>query len=210
MGRPYSLIQKADELKAAKDNYDNWKKKTKAEKKVAYQDKIKETGNLRTARIGIKAYLIPFGIEQSKKIWIVGETVDSDTPGPGEESAATIVTKLKTVINPEGETGYVDLDAPTETGSIIIATIPLSRMAKITLTEVDNGSVSDAAQVSRITELPYSYRKRNSVSSRFGQKSGLAQQDYETARVDIKSSLALSADQKVYFVAQKTIELAMV
>ncbi len=204
MSRPYSLIQKADELKVAKDNYDNWSKLGKAEKRALYQTKQGQTGNLRSARESGKLYLIPFGVKQTDDIWVLGSTAVTGTAEAGStESAASLITTLAGLV--VGAAKWGQTTPPTGAGNIIIESIKKSELAQVKL--VEKGAAIPAAGESRITKLPYTYRKKDSVSSRFGQKIG-TEQGYEAARQEIRTAGAsLAADQKLYFTNQKEISL---
>ncbi len=206
MGRPYSLIQKADELKAAKDSFEAWQKKSKAEKKALYEAKQAQTGNYRSARESGILYLIPFGVKPSNNIWVVGSTALSTTATSGSsEGASSLITILAGLI--VGDAKWGQSTAPTGAGQIIVESIRKSDLAQVKL--VEKGDVVAGAGESRITGMPYTYRKKDSISSRFGQKIG-AEQEYEAARMAIRTAATgLTNDQKLYFTNQKEIKLSV-
>ncbi|MGB3514669.1 MAG: hypothetical protein WBA93_36755 [Microcoleaceae cyanobacterium] len=208
MGRPYSLIQKADELKVAKDNFDNWNKLGRAEKRALYQTKKGLTGNLRSARESGILYIVPFGVKQSDSIWILGSTAVAGTAVANvSESSAALITALAGLI--VGATKWGQTAVPTGVNTIIIESTKKSELAQVKL--VETGEIVGAAGESRITKLPYTYRKKDSVSSRFGQKIDGAEQSFEVARQSIRAAgSSLSADQKLYFKNQKEIKLTVV
>ncbi len=206
MGRPYSLIQKADELKVAKDNFDAWQRLGKAEKKALYKTKQGQTGNLRSARESGIVYIIPFGVKQTDNIWVVGSTAVAGTAAAGEsESAAALITALAGLVI--GAAKWGQTTTPTGAGNIIVESVKKSDLAQVKL--VEKGAIVAAAGESRITKLPYTYRKKDSVSSRFGQEIG-TEQGFEIARQEIRTAGAsLAADQKLYFSNQKEIKLSV-
>lgn len=208
MGRPYSLIQKADELKVAKDNFDNWNKLGRAEKRALYQTKKGLTGNLRSARESGILYIVPFGVKKSDSIWILGSTAVAGTAVANvSESSAALITALAGLI--VGATKWGQTTVPTGTGTLIVESTKKSELAQVKL--VETGEIIGAAGESRITKLPYTYRKKDSVSSRFGQKIDGAEQSFEVARQSIRAAgNGLSEDQKLYFKNQKEIKLTVV
>ncbi|NER03703.1 MAG: hypothetical protein F6K17_14315 [Okeania sp. SIO3C4] len=208
MGRPYSIIQKADEIAEAKKKFDEWQKKSRADKRELYQQKVRATGNLRTARSSVELYLIPFGVDQSKEIWVLGSAPSSASAEANEtESESALITKLTGIIVGDGKWGKTA--APTTTGSILLSSVKKSSLASVKIVE-NKGKVEDAAaSVSRTTGMPYTYTKKNSVSSRFGQKIG-EEQSFETAKTEIRKASSLSENQKLYFTNQKEIDVAVI
>ncbi|NEP83126.1 MAG: hypothetical protein F6K39_36295 [Okeania sp. SIO3B3] len=208
MGRPYSIIQKADEIAEAKKKFDEWQKKSMADKRELYQQKVKATGNLRTARSSVDLYLIPFGVDQTKNIWVLGSAPSSaDAEANETDSEPALITKLTGII--VGDAKWGKTDAPTEAGSILVSSVKKGMLASVKIVE-DKGKSDDAAAgVSRITGRPYTYTKKNSVSCRFGQKIG-SEQSFEAAKTEIRKASSLSENQKLYFTNQKEIDVAVI
>lgn len=202
--RPYSDIMRADELKLAKDAYDTWLKKSKAEKTAAYQATVGKTGNKRSNVGKQEGYLTPFGIDSSKNIYIRAKLLApaTSTPTVGQEPATGEITSLTTAVI--GAEKYSTLIAPAS-GTII--RVRNSELAKVKYVEVGS---SIPGLISRITGRPYTYRRSNSVSTPFGQGLGgkTALDTYEEVVADIKKNTTISGgDKKLYFTRQGNIEI---
>lgn len=205
MGR-FSDIMRADELKADKDAYDLWLRKTRAEKRTAYQATIAKTGN-KKSNVGTElGYIFPFGVVQTAKVVLaVGIVKDGEDLATSEETEGALITKLRTAV--VGDALYASVSAPTA-GLIVFDTRGKKiKPAKVKLVQV--GAKVEGV-VSRITGRPYSYRKKNSVSCSFGQKIGTAT-DFESAKSVIRKALETSdGDYTAYFTPQGDIDIGVV
>lgn len=203
MGR-FSDIMRADELKADKDAYELWLKKTRAEKQAAYKTTIEKTGNKRS-NVGTETgFIFPFGVDQSKKIVLaLGLLKEGSDLAASEENEAALITKMRTAV--------IGAALYASTGNLPAAHIVFDtagkkiKPAKVRLVEL-GAKVDDIK--SRFTGRPYSYRKRNSVSCSFGQKIG-TETDYEKARVAIRTALETEAKYTAYFTPQGEIDIVV-
>ncbi|WP_019487453.1 hypothetical protein [Kamptonema formosum] len=160
MGR-YSDINRAEELLKAKEKLDLWLKKDRAEKQAAFAATQTATGNKRSNVGRTTAWIQPFGAPDKffYETWIPGPGSD---PTPKQENANTIIAKVATAAR---EQGKALIDEPTG-ANIIIQKARKIQFAKVNYSEV---GAAVAGIVSRITGIPYSYNKTDSVSSNFGQ-----------------------------------------
>ena len=164
MGR-YSDIYRADELKDAKDKLELWQRLSRADKQTAYATQTGSDGtNNKRSNVGrTRAWIQPFGAPDKffYETWIPASATKPETPK--QESANTIITKVATAAK---EQGKALVEKPAAAGQMI-ETAKKVPFAKVIYTEVDLAAVKSIK--SRITNLPYSYRKTDSVSSSFGQ-----------------------------------------
>jgi hypothetical protein len=212
MGRPYSRIRKADELKAALTAYETWSKLDNAAKSQKYQDKIKATTNLKTARNNVIAYLVPFGVSDTKKVAVECIVPDGSgaTATTGKtETANPLITDLRAVIVAGDRSKYVASNPITGGWTVMGANIvKQTKLAKVSLVEIGNAVDSADAKKSRITGRVYTYRKRNAVSLPFGQSDAVA--EYFTAKQNIKSALiSTTAKRATYFKPQGDLDITL-
>lgn len=173
MARPrFYYVRRAEDLTAAKTALEAWERKTQAEKKALYQTQITNTGNKRSDRGRVLGYIMPFGIDVAKKVylkvWLLAST--SADPNneltPSEESAASMITDLTAIIH-TGTTKYATTIEPTGVGNYILDyRKQMRKLASVSVTQKEGASKT---LTSRITQMEYSYRKSNSVSCTFGQ-----------------------------------------
>jgi hypothetical protein len=159
----YGDINRAAELQAAKDAYDLWLKKSRAEKQAAYATTTAATGNKRSNVGRSIAWIQPFGAPDKffYQTWLPAAPSTAETAK--QESASTIITK---VADAAKTSGNVLVAKPAAAGQMIERSRKVP-FAKVIYTKVDSTAVKSIN--SRITNLPYSYRKTDSVSSSFGQ-----------------------------------------
>lgn len=202
----FKHISRADEYKADKTAYDAWLAKSRAEKQTAYKNQVAATGNKRSDVGKELGYIFPFGILQTKKILLgvnivkAGENLEAS-----EESAATIITKLRTAV--VGAAKYANIPGtgfPAASSFTINAIGKKIKPAKVRLVRI--GAKVEGIK-SRYTDRPYTYRKKDSVSCSFGQLIG-TDTPYETAIQDLRTALATDGD-KVYFTPQGNIDIAI-
>lgn len=158
----YGDINRAEELKAAKDKLDLWLKMSRAEKQAAFAATQAATGNKRSNVGRTPAWIQPFGAPDKffYETYIPGPP--SGDPTAKEENANTIITKVANAAKAEGKA----LIAQPVGANIIIQKARKIQFAKVIYSQV-GGAVNGV--VSRITGIPYSYRKTDAVSSNFGQ-----------------------------------------
>lgn len=172
MGRPFSILKNIEKYKAKAEAYDTWKKKTDTEKSTLYQTKIEATGNKRNARTIVEGWLIPFDIPQTSPVILSWNFLANpgDTDATGVETATTIIADVREALlnetTPFVYTKYADLPV----GKAISKAIKMSRLAKVTLTEIGAAGTRDGENISRITGAKYTYGKRDSISASFGQQ----------------------------------------
>lgn len=212
MGR-FNDIMRADELKADKDAYDLWLRKTRAEKRAAYQATITATGNKRSNVGAELAYIFPFGLPQARKVVLgVNVVAEGEEVGAGEEAEAALITKLRAAVIGAASYAYIPPTSgaaavPGAGGVIIDSRGKKIKPAKVKLVEV--GARVEGI-VSRITGRPYSYRKKNSVSSSFGQQIGGANTEYETAKNALRAALETTdGNYTAYFTPQGEVDIAV-
>jgi hypothetical protein len=198
-------IMRADELKADKDAYEAWLKKTRAEKQAAYKATIEKTGNKRS-NVGVETgFIFPFGIDQTKKIVLgVGLIAPGKDLGDNEEAESSLITKLREAVI--GTALYGNIGTPAAGSIVFDVARKKIKPAKVKLVQIGD----DVEGVkSRITDRPYSYRKKNSVSCSFGQKIGTAT-DYETAKIALRKALETDSKYTTYFTPQGEIDIAII
>lgn len=161
MGR-YSDINRAEELKKARDAYDLWQKKSRAEKQVAFAATQTETGNKRSNVGRTIAWIQPFGAPDKffYETYIPGPP--SGDPTAKEENALALITKVANAARDQGKA----LTTEPVGSNIVIQQARKIQFAKVIYSETGNDIKT---VISRITGIPYSYRKTDAVSSNFGQ-----------------------------------------
>lgn len=219
MGRRFYHQQRAAQYAAEKIKIDNWLDKTQAEKSALYAAQILKTGN-KKSNVGKKiGYIVPFGYDQgTDKVWLkVGLIAPpAGTPAATEEAAAAMITALNTAtittIPLATET------APTTAGSSVtnVARRKL-QIARVRIVEVATTPLANKIN-SRITDRPYTYTKKDAVSTPFGQKIGGTGNTIEFAGVAalLMSSAAapngagLAGSYKVYVTPQGLLPISII
>lgn len=173
MARPrFYYVRRAEDLTAAKTALETWERKTQKDKKALYAATLANTGNKKSDRGRVIGYIMPFGIDVSKKVyakvWLLAPT--SADPGnqltPSEEAATGPITDLTSIIY-TGTKKFATKDEPTGAGNYIYDYRKMMRkLASVSITQKE-GAIKTLT--SRITQMEYSYRKTNSVSCAFGQ-----------------------------------------
>ncbi len=203
MGSPFSLIKKADELKAAKDAYDAWLKLPLEQKQQKYEQQKSQTQNPRSNVDQQVGYIIPFGVDQAKKIYVRTKILaGGSTPAEGEEPATDLISKVTAAVI----TAKYALTATPTSAGVITVELNKPKFAKVKLQQIDR--TARKTITSRITGRPYTYRKTDSVSCSFGQEEG-GSTDYESCRKAIRTALATGDQYKVYFTSQGEVNIGV-
>ncbi|NTW19365.1 MAG: hypothetical protein HGA42_07060 [Nostocales cyanobacterium W4_Combined_metabat2_030] len=209
MGRPFSVIKRANELKDALDNYRQWQDKTAVQKRADYTAQKAITQNPKTARISERGYLQPFGMAIVKKLYIACNIPVAGSAESGKtESESALITLVRDKVVTTG--GYATLAAVGATsGNTVYSRRGIqSALAKVTV--VDIGAKAANPIPSRKTKMPYTYRKWNAVSCPFGAKTGI--NSYEDAKLALSDTavFVLNDTRKVYFKPQGDLGIAIV
>lgn len=192
----FSDILRADELKAAKDEFEKWMKLSRAEKKAAYNAVITASGNQRTARNTESCYVRIYGDTETIKVYTLSQKVTGSTAGEGTESSSALASSLVTLL-----TNYTHA-APAAEKSI---TIKLRRglLASCKLSKEKTGAIYNGT--SRFTKIPYRTRLKDTISQRFGQKAGNS--SYFSDKTDITKAVNALDGYFVSFETQGNIDL---
>ncbi len=192
----FSDILRADELKAAKDEFEKWMKLSRAEKKAAYNAVITASGNQRTARNTESCYVRIYGDTEAIKVYTLSQKVTGSTAGEGTESSSALASSLVTLL-----TNYTHA-SPAEEKSI---TIKLRRglLASCKLSKEKTGAIYNGT--SRFTKIPYRTRLKDTISQRFGQKT--AGSSYFSDKTDITKAVNALDGYFVSFETQGNIDL---
>lgn len=201
MGR-YGDINRAEELKAAKDKLDLWLKMSRAEKQAAFAATQAATGNKRSNVGRVTAWIQPFGAPDKFFYETYIPAAPSGNPTAKEENANTIITKVANAVKAENRAVIVE---PTGAG-IIIEKARKIEFAKVIYSQI-GGTVSGV--VSRITGIPYSYTKTDSVSSSFGQGTTAPVPSEGTAQAQLRAALlaAATGNERVSFKPQGDVSI---
>lgn len=213
----YSDIDRAKQLLAAKTKLDAWRDLEQAEKATLYQSQTAITGNKRNAVGKVEGFIIPFGYDPSKNIWLrvyfVGPSTGTLTPR--QEAAATLITHASEIVygGTAGTGVFGTLTKPTELASSITAYTgknDAGKLARMTLRK--KGARLENRIASRVTGLLYTYTKSDSVSCAFGQKvTGTTEQSFASAMGDLKiAAKAKDSEYTVSFRAQGVISIEVV
>ena len=191
----FSDIQRADELKLAKDAFDAWLKKSRAEKKALYATATAVGGGKRVNRGTAPGYIQPFGAPDN--FWYETKILAAPTAPatPTEEAATGLITAVVTAT-----AGFQVTAVPA--GPTNIANLAKKvQFAKVKCTEKTGAGV---AAISRLTGLPYTKYNTNTVSSPFGVGDGGAVNTEPTARTTIRNLLMTGtpAGRSVGFTSQ--------
>ena len=195
----YSDINRADELKAAADKLETWRRLSRPAKKTAYNTQLTALQSKR-ANVGRQpCYIQPF--ISSNKVWLETKCLASPDSAPtaGEETETGLITALSTAIGISA-TGRCRTVPPTGANLVIFPGRRI-KFARAIITE-KKGVVIQAT--SRITGLPYSYRGGSSVSCPFG-RTGSETED--AARAAIRNAIPPTADRTVRFVTQGSVKI---
>lgn len=178
-----SDILRADELKAAKDAYELWLRKSRAEKQAAYIAAVGD--HKRVNRSSRRVFIQPFGAPE--KFWYETKALApaalNPPAGTKEENDAALITALLAAT--AGDAGYVLLAVPAGANNVSNRAKKI-QFAKVKCTERTG---EGAAKNSRITGLPYMKYQTNSVSTPFGYKTGTADKSEQAAARAIRSVL---------------------
>ena len=192
----FSDILRADELKAAKDEYEKWMKLSRAEKKAAYNAVITASGNQRTARQTTPCFVRIYGDTDAIKVYTVSQKITGSTAGEGTESSSALASSLVTLLK-----DYTHETAAAEKS----ITIKLKRgdLALCKLSKEKTGAIHNGT--SRFTKIPYRTRLRDTISQRFGQKA--ANSSYFSDKTNITKAVNKLDGYSVSFEAQGNIDL---
>ena len=173
-------ILRADELKLAKDNFDIWLKKSRAEKKALYATAAAVGGGKRVNRGVTPGYIQPFGVGDN--FWYETKILAAPTAAatPSEEAATGLITAVVTAT-----AGFQVLAVPAGPNNIANLAKKV-QFAKVKCTEKTGAGV---AATSRLTGLPYTKYNSNTVSSPFGVGDGGATNTEPTAKTAIRNAL---------------------
>lgn len=192
----FSDILRADELKAAKDEYEKWMKLSRAEKKAAYNAVITASGNQRTARQTTPCFVRIYGDTAAIKVYTVSQKITGSTAGEGTESSSALASSLVTLLK-----DYTHETAAAEKS----ITIKLKRgdLALCKLSKEKTGAIHNGT--SRFTKIPYRTRLRDTISQRFGQKADNS--SYFSDKTNITKAVNKLDGYSVSFEAQGNIDL---
>ena len=218
MGRRFYHQQRAAQYAAEKIVIDNWMDKTAAQKSELYAAQVVKTGN-KKSNVGKKiGYIVPFGYDQgTDKVWLkVGLVAPGTNVAPTEEAATTMITALDTATLTTIPLATVT--APATAGSSVtdVARRKL-QIARVRIVDVAATPLANKIN-SRITGRPYTYTKKDAVSTPFGQKIGGTGNTTEFAGVAalLMSTAAapngagLAASYKVYVTPQGLLPIAII
>lgn len=182
----FSDILRADELKAAKDKYELWLRLDRAAKQAAYNAAVGDHKRLnRASRVG---FVQPFGAPE--KFWYKTKVLapPSETPEPStkEENDAALITALLTAVSPTAITGYVLGSVPSSAGNMSSEAKKI-QFAKVRLTE--RSGTGEPGKLSRMTGLPYTKYRTNTVSCPFGVDSAATDKSEQAARKALRAAL---------------------
>lgn len=218
MSRRFYHQQRAAQYTAEKIVIDNWMDKTAAQKSELYAAQVVKTGN-KKSNVGKKiGYIVPFGYDQgTDKVWLkVGLVAPGTNLAPTEESATAMITDLDTATLTTIPLATVT--APTTEGSSV--TDVARRKLQIARVRIVNVATTPLANKinSRITGRPYTYTKKDAVSTPFGQKIGGTGNTITFAGVTAllmstaaaPSGAGLAAKYKVYVTPQGLLPISIV
>ena len=192
----FSDILRADELKAAKDEYEKWMKLSRAEKKAAYKAVITASGNQRTARQTELCYVRIYGDTAALKVYTASQKVTGSTAGEGTEAGSSLASSLITLM-----ADYIS-GPPTGTG-VVTLKLPRGKLALLKLSKQKTGAIYNGT--SRFTKIPYRTRLVDTMSHRFGQKA--ANSSYFSDKTDLTKEVNKLDGYFVSFEAQGNIDL---
>lgn len=217
MGRRFYHQQRAAQYAAEKTIIDNWIDKTAAEKSTLYAAQTALTGN-KKSNVGKKiGYIIPFGFDQTDKVWLkVGLVAPGTNLTPNEEAATAMITALNTATT--STLALATETAPTAAGSFVtdVAGKKL-KIARVRIVDVAAAPLANKIN-SRITGRPYTYTKKDAISTPFGQVIGGTGNGltFEGVAALLMSSAAppagagLAANYKVYVTPQGLLPISAI
>lgn len=192
----FGNILRADEFKAAKDEYEKWMKLSRSEKKAAYNAVITASGNQRTARQTEPCFVRIYGDKPALKVYTTSQKVTGSTAGEGTEASSALASSLVTLL-----TAYTS-EAPTGTG-VVTLKLPRGKLALLKLSKQKTGAIYNGT--SRFTKIPYRTRLTDTISQRFGQKADNS--SYFADKTDLTKEVNALDGYFVSFEAQGNIDL---
>lgn len=185
----YKDIERADELKLAKTQLENWRGLSRQAKVTAYEATKAKTNNRKLATLSTVGYIRPFGYTQASKIYLKVDLTAAfvGTAPAGMQENNALVNKLINELYVGGTptTKYATTTKPG-TGSHITGYQgkgDKSKLARITLRQ--KGSTLPDKIASRVTGIPYKYTAWDAVSCAFGQDLSKAEQTFASACSDL-------------------------
>jgi hypothetical protein len=210
MSRRFYHQMRAAQYQDEKAKIDEYYAKTLKQKQDLFATQKAITKNPRSAVSTQVAFIIPFGVKPADNFMLeVGLVTDGQTV-VGKETAATLVGKLRQVATTSA-VPFITVASDTFPPAGTISQTAQGKkfkLAKVKLVEAE-----DAAAVrisSRVTGTTYSYKKKNSVSTTFGQgMSGAAHETYEACKAAMKAKWASmnTPNAKIYFSPQGDINV---
>lgn len=205
MGRrkAYSRLAKADEIKAAADNWDTWRRKDAAGKRADFLAQKDKTQNPRTNRVNGKSFVRVFGIPKARNVFVQATYSRDSSTTTGQEAETTLTNHVKVKVI--DTVGAALLAAPANSTILSRGLAPLGDLARVNCVVVGEIVLSGGNNLlSRITKQPYTYRKRDAVSCTFGQTDTL--ETYEEVKSALENALTgsgMPANMRTYYRAQR-------
>ncbi|MEG4458910.1 hypothetical protein [Microcoleus sp. N9_A1] len=155
----FSDIYRADELKAAADALELWRRKTAAEKKALYATATAVAGGKRLNRSTKVGFIQPFGAPDN--FWYETKILASATEAPtaNEENVASLITAVTTAV-----ISFVLPSVPVGANNLSNQAKKV-QFAKVRCSEKSGAGVPTT---SRLTSRPYTKYNSNTASSSFG------------------------------------------
>ncbi|MEG4458911.1 hypothetical protein [Microcoleus sp. N9_A1] len=174
----FSDIYRADELKAAADALELWRRKTAAEKKALYATATAVAGGKRLNRSTKVGFIQPFGAPDN--FWYETKVLASATEAPtaNEENTASLITAVTTAVSL-----FIFASVPVGANNLSNQAKKV-QFAKVRCSEKSGAGVP---AISRLTSRPYTKYNSNTASSSFGASSAALNEP--TAAKAIKASL---------------------
>lgn len=207
MGRArFSIIRGAESLKKQLDALRDYEAKSPEEKATAFAATRTATGNKPTATSRGLIFILPFG---NSKVAVRATAPKAATPTAGTEAGTDLITRIVTIS--EGYYSTTSLAADDKLGIVATLDLPLSKLAKLTFGKVDL-TTAPKSITSRMTKKPYSYRKKNTVSTYFGQGVSAATKDdknFETVSAAFLDAVKPSDGESVSIRAQQLLKISV-
>lgn len=210
----FSDIRRAEENLKKLNKLREWEELSLADKKNKYRTNatIRNNGK-KTGRSSKKFWVMPFGFEKELSLYCEGTYPVTKTELRNfEEAGAALIKELvdKLVGTGANPVGIYGKAAKPNTAMDIIFSPSQNVIATVTLIELTNTFVED--HKSRITNAPYTYRKKNSISSKFGQKHAEEGTDtFEAIASELETALGGDPTiRRLYFKPQKPIPIELI
>ena len=164
----YEDIRNAPALVKLLEKLQTHEARTPEEKSALWKAQNAKTGNKKPAVKRQKTVILPFG---TVGIAVYGQRPIATAVGANTEDATALITRLEDLAKAYYYESILDADGLKEQGAKALTSVPLKKLAKVSLSVVPPGTTPVEIK-GRVFDNSYLYTKRNNLSTIVGKPIG--------------------------------------